>query len=389
MSVVWPFKSREELVETLEWKTDVLEPINREQRIALRDFPRRSFNLSHSVSELGLSAARAAIRQDDDFLVPDWTQPINVGALEIKSDSDPILKPSYYYGFEEGANVLIWQSESEFEAVTVDHIDSNDGLILSNVSNVYSRAKLYPLLSCKPTSQLNGRLLGKRRAEMQIQFTSYLSADIAASSYSQYRTLDVVSECPVLGGGALSQSIANDFLTFDAGFGEPYNKRARGFVDLLFTMRWHFSTKQSVYIFKKWLYSIKGRLTAFWISTRQQDLEPAATISSGGTTVTVFDFPGLSLLGRDSGFDIDITSTAGASYYRQVTSFVAGTPVNGRATVNMTISSSLGVQLTTGNIKRISFLRCARLESDSIQITHRANAGARSQVLCREVPFPS
>jgi hypothetical protein len=145
-------------------------------------------------------------------------------------------------------------------------------------------------------------------------------------------------------------------------------------------MRWHEFTRTAIWDLRKWLHTRRGRQTAFWLSSRGKDLTPAAGIS--GTTITVFS----DIVSRPAPFDIDITDTSGNSSYRQVSDSVAGSPVNGRPTVDLTINSTLTLSLP--EIKQISYMRCARFDADRIELEHRASAGTAVQVPCIEVPVP-
>jgi hypothetical protein len=76
----------------------------------------------------------------------------------------------------------------------------------------------------------------------------------------------------------------------------------------------------------------------------------------------------------------------GTSHYRRVSNVSAGSPVGGRATSNLTISSSLTVLLS--DIRRISLLRCCRLDSDRVEIEYIGAGNAVVAVPCIETPEP-
>ena len=57
---LWPFPAAQEIMEVLEWRTDVLTSRAGEQRIALRPHPREIVTFRHRLDALGM--ARAADR---------------------------------------------------------------------------------------------------------------------------------------------------------------------------------------------------------------------------------------------------------------------------------------------------------------------------------------
>lgn len=59
---LWPFAASGEIIEVLEWNTNVLTSRAGEQRIALRTLPREIVTLTHRVDALGLAKANELAR---------------------------------------------------------------------------------------------------------------------------------------------------------------------------------------------------------------------------------------------------------------------------------------------------------------------------------------
>lgn len=383
MPQVWPFPPLQGLSENLEWNTDIIETASVEQRIALRDLPRRSFQLRHNITELQYAAAQAYLRQDNEFYIPDWGQGFFIGSLSPGSNTSPISVPDNHFGFDLNSDVLIWESIDQFERTTIEDIDSNGNIILANVSDDYDMARLYPLLTGR-SSELSVNRIGSRRAELSITMTSFSGPDLSESYYDTYRGLDVVTDCPVLSSG-LSEMHSWKFVTYDAGFGSPYSVRDRSLLDVSVSMRWITKNMLETYRLRKFLYRCKGRLKAFWMSSRGEDLSLYQSIGPSDTTITVRDYPNLVALGRDASFDIDITLTDESSYYRQVSSQSEG-PFGSRV---LDIGTSLGASVPLSNVKRISLLRCVRFDSDLITIDHLTKSKIQVYSGLKEVDIPS
>lgn len=380
--IVWPFKPREEVIEALEWRTDVLQSRGQEQRIALRSIPRRIFNLSHVMSDLTYSHAQALIRANqggDGFYLPDWTQAVSVGPLE--PDSAPHIAISETLDI--GDYAVLWDSETNYELVSVE-ADSN-GYLLDSISNTYTSAYFLPaLIALNPEGISVDRGAGSQSLKtisMSLSFICAEERDIAATPAVIYRDLDLLDECPVVAGGEFEETLAWELSTFDNNQNSPEYIRKRNLPDMRYQMRWHEFTRSDKYALKQWLYYRRGRQKAFWMSSRAKDLEPTGDIS--GTTATIYALPELTGLGRDDAFDIEI-KTPTDSFYRRVTSLTTGTPVGERETIDMTLDASV----TASGIQRISFLRCTRFDSDRIELLHRASSGMAVSVNCIEVLEP-
>jgi len=378
MRYVWPFKIREPLIESLEWATDVFRAKAGEQRLALRTSPRRIFSFDHVFTDQEYSYARTLIRLGqgaDGFYVPDWSQPLRLGSVSAGTGI-PITEDVSYLDI--GERALLWGSKTQYEVV--EYVDDSNGPKLAEVQGSYSDARLVPLWEGFAPEGLSTARGGARISISSIEFIVTENEDLSDSDYPQYREHDVVTTCPVIGSGDFSENIVWPVTTFDNLSSSPYYLRQRSMPDNMFQMRWHEFSRRDIWELRRWLHSRRGRQKVFWLSSRAKDLEPADDIS--GTTVTVFSTVGL----RPPPYDIDVTENDGTSSYRQVTDVVAGTPIGGRQTVDLTIDSSLAVSLS--DIKRISYLRCARFDSDRIELEHGAAAGTSVSVPCIEVPVP-
>ena len=377
---IWPFPPRDGMIESLEWMTDVLRAKSAEQRIAMRIAPRRSFIMEHVRYDYDYSAARTLVRDamgGTGFLVPDWGQSTRIGAV---ASGASVAVSADLSSVDMGDTALLWESVSKYEQVGIT-IDSS-GVTLDTVANTYTDARLLPLWAAHMPDGLGAQRVGARINQLSVAFQVYENTDLGASTYAQYRGHDIVPSCPVLGDGTLDDSLSWPLSAFDNMTGIPDYLRQRSIPDMQFTMRWHETTRADIYALRQWIHSRRGKQKAFWLSSRGNDFEPAASIS--GTTVKVFAVDGL--IDRAVPFDIDVTGTNGTSYYRRVTLLSAGTPVGGRSTINMTIDSALSVALA--NIKRISEFRCARFDADRIELQHMAVAGVSVSVPCIEIPVP-
>jgi hypothetical protein len=358
----WPFAPRIEMIEELEWLTDLFMAKGGEQRTAIRINPRRTMNFSHLLGSYDYVSAIALMRknQGSGFYVPDWPASVELGAA-----SGTINVPD---GFP--LKAMVRQSIDQYEVIDVVRDPGGD---IGEALGSYTNARLIPVYTGYCPEGLSNDRGAAGINICSAAFTIYDTADICATEYPQYRGHDVVEDCPVVGAGTFSESIDWPLSVFDNQASAAEYLRSRTIPDVKFEMRWHEFTAPRIKTLIKWLYSRRGRQKAFWISSRGKDLEPVGSIA--GTNLTIYSRPGLSSL---AGIDVSVDGQ-----YRQVTAVTPGTSVGGRDTLDLTIAT-----LTNPDIKRISFLRCARFDSDRIELLHRAAEGTAVRIPCIEIPVP-
>lgn len=377
---IWPYKPRGEVIEALSWRTDVFRAKSAEQRIALRIAPRREFNYSHVLTDYQYAGARALIRSvqaGDGFLVPDWGQAVELGAVPIGSAHG---LTGDYSEYDFGDTALLWESVDNHEQV--DFSDDSNGTSLGAVTNEYTNAYLLPLWPAICHGGLSASRIGANLNQCEIAFIITENTDLGYSDYSQYRSQDVMPSCPII--GSLDDQIVWPATAFDNEQSSPELIRQRDIPDYSFSMKWHHFLNSDIWSLRQWLHSRRGRQKVFWFSSFSKDYEPAASVS--GTTLTTYALPGITGIGHTTAYDLEVKAKDGTSYYRRVTSATTGTPIGTRSTLDLTIDSTLTIDLA--DIERISYLRLARFDVDRIELAHMAAGGTQVQAVCREVEEP-
>lgn len=378
---VWPFKSREVFTESLAWRTDIIRAKGSEQRFALRRDPRRVFDIQHTLTAPEYTAARALVRQDEQFQVPDWPLAIDAGAV-APGASVPIAIDEPDINLSAGDSAVLWQSSSQYELVMIDSVDSA-GVVLTAVLGTYTRATFVPAYTANAPEGLRGARPAGAYMSGDIEFLITYARAVEESSYATYRGHDLVDDCPVVASQSFNEPINWPYESVDNELGVARFFNTRNIPDPVYMMRWHVFTRTALYELRKFLNSRRGRWKAFWLSSFGRDFELAAGISSVATTVQVFAPAGVIDLGRDS-FDINIHTAAG-DYYRQVLSYLPGSDVDGKPTLVLTIDSALGDNLQVDDVERVSYLRCLRFNADRIELEHKAASGVSVAVPVLEI----
>ncbi len=382
---LWPFRPVGEVVEVLEWRTDVLRARAGEQRHRLRERPRRQWHFNHEFTAEEQSAARAIVRGASSFLVMDWVRVVYVGAVTAGS-SVSLAMATAGYGLAAGQSVVLWNGMTDYEVCTVESV-APAALVLAFVATPRAATRIYRLDVAHLAVELS---ITRPTGPTQYASISFESPGVdvpAATAYAQYRGHDVLPMVPVAGGG-LPESLNWPIEVFDNETGRVSTTRGRDLVDDKFMMRWLYRAAEDAEIqaLRAWVASRCGRWLAFWESSWQKDLVAAADIGAAATVLRVFAPAGVSSLGRST-FDLEIVA-GGNVWYRRVTAVSAGPAVGGRPTFDLTLDSALGVAVSTAAFGRISFLRCARFAADRIELLHRPGEGLSVAVPCIEVPVP-
>lgn len=384
MAFVWPFKPLNELIEALEWQTDVIKAKSAEQRIALRNKPRRTFQMQHVLTDYNRGAAGSLflVAQGDpsyEFELPDWTQATRVTEVLNQSAVALDFDPQY---FDFGDTALIWENENKFERVTVEI--SSSGIVIDGLDQDYANCYIMPLWAAVSPGGFESNRIGANLNQLQASFTTTDNSDLSGSEYPQYRGQDVVDDCPVIGSGTLQDTMTWETSAFDNQQNAPYFLRQYDKPSQRLTMRWHAKTAQERWVLRRFLHSRRGKQKAFWLSTSSQDFEPVGSIN--GTNLNVYNNGGNITGGFSDPFDIEVKADDGTIYRRQVTAMTAGADVGYRPTWDMTLDTAINEG--TRAISRVSFLRCVRFDADRIELLHRAVVGMTVQVPCIEVPLP-
>jgi hypothetical protein len=380
---LWPFMPVGEIVEVLEWRTDVLRARAGEQRFRLRERPRRQWVFKHLFDAEKQASARAILRSATSFQVPDWIKSIYSGPVSAGS-SVSITMDTTGLGLVAGGSVVLWNGMSDFEVCTIESVSAG-ALVLEFVATARN-ATIYRADQAHAAVEL---AISRPAGPLQrgdIVFESPAVDVHAATTYAQYRGHDVLPVVPRPGGGSLAEDMAWPVERFDNGSGLVSTSAMRDLPDDRFMMRWHVFGAADIAELRAWIASRFGRWLAFWQSTWQRDLVAAADITAVATTLRVFAPAGAASLGR-AAFDLEI-QTPGGVFLRRVTNAVAGPAVSGRPTYDLTIDSALGVAVTAASFGRISYLRYARFNADRIELLHRPGEGLAVSVPCIEVPVP-
>lgn len=371
------------ITERLEWLTEVLESYDgTEQRIRLRQIPRRSFEyrfllegLDVRVLEHLLFAWGARI-----YALPVWTDvSILAGEAAVGSTTLTVQNVANSDYHADGLAVL-WRSNTQHEAVEILSI-TGDTLTLK-----------LPLSRSWPSGT---RVFPARLARIEGEVALARPTDTIAIGRCRFRVEDVTAPAAVDYGPAYRDYLVFDWrpdrsvdiedkwrrkvavidygtglATFDDQSGKPIIGR---------TLTWLLSDRSKVSAFRGWLAARAGRAYPCWLPTFESDLEVVHTVAATDTGIIVRNvgyarFVAANPLRRD----LRIITTAG-TFYRRIT----GANEISDDEELLSLDVPLGVTLQPQQFLQVSYLELSRLDQDVIEIHWETDSIARVQLSTR------
>jgi hypothetical protein len=367
---LWPFPATQEITEVLEWRTDVLQSRAGEQRIALRSHPREIVTLQHRCDALGMARAAELVRAGlaGEWLVPLWhmavqpTADIAQGATEIPVDTTVA-------DFRVGEAVAIAVDGREASRVEIVSVGADRLILAEPLGALLPAANLAPQrFSIAPVraASLSAtvEIVRRRQNDGMVTATFVLrdAPNFTTPAMPSYLGRPVQTD-PSLTRSPITVSLRRSVEYVDNGFGpvvlEPLrDKFERGET---ITLKAQGATKR--WALRRWLWSLRGRQTSFWLPTWGRELQLRAAMTSGSTLMRAAPIA-------------DIAGYAGRAILLEMPSGLRFRTITAAVTESadhrLTLSSNLGDPVAINT--RVHFLTLVRSDADRIEIRHGAVA---------------
>ena len=370
--LLFPFRPERHVLESLEWRTDVLEAwAGAEQRIRLRTAPRQGYEMecmgwgSHERArmDLLLSAGHGGL-----FGLPVWTEMRSLAA-ELPAGSGSIPVSTAHADYRAGGLALLWSAYHHAEAVQVAEILPGELVLGAPTSAAHpARSLVMPLRLARLLGQYGreDHVAGNAPSRYRLQWVVTDNQDLAGDPAPvQYLGYEVLTDPYLLTGQTIHRQIERPLEVVDPGLG-AWAQFARTDYPLISTeQRWRLGSRAAVWAMRRWLHRRAGRCNPVWIPTWRQDLSPVATIGAAATTIRVCDVDYRTLgLGRPTREHVAVMLTDGTIFLRRITDATAGDP----GEEILTIDSALGAEIPAGSVRRISYLSLHRMAADRVEI---------------------
>lgn len=379
--VMFPYEPEAPLTERLLFLTDVLESIDgTEQRVSLRKAPRQEF-IMKLVREDGPERQKIDMLAFDwtsrVFGIPLWTQPSFLTGAATAGQSSVNVDDTTLGEFRADGLAIVYESEDKFDALEVLSVGSTVVNFKSPLLNNYSvGARVMPLRTAVTSVPVKERKYAVNLAEFEITMR-VLDNDVDLSDVTGWPTYNskVLLSDPNAIDTTLDGDIARSITVFDNEAGKfsqdsTWNRARHGSAKTFITRN-----RSGLWSVRKLLHALRGKQVSFYLPTFTKDVTLAVAYASGDPAITIVNV-GYARYAkqRTPKLDMRIILTNGTIFTRTVSSSAEVDP----ATEQLTLSTSIGQNITPAQVARIEFLEKVRIDNEEITIEHQdANGTAK------------
>lgn len=384
---VWSFRAnwREPMSERLSFLTDVLTASEgAEQRRSLRPTPRRSFEADFLLTGPERTFWDLFINKlgGGEVTVPLYWETVTLGSALTATVSDRIAFDTTYreWPYLEGRLALLMgKTALDYEVVEIASVDDDGVDLVAPVSRPWPKGtKLLPLRRAvlDQIGDLNHKTAGTATATVQFRVIGPNPWTPAADASPTRDGLPIFLSEPNWVED-LTAEMGRDIALLDTTVGRTYQIDSLGRVRLGQAHRWFLPGRQKLAGFRDLIYRHLGRTGAFWLPTFKADFRLAASAGSAATQITVENVGFFYTGGPTSGREYIAIKHDGGTILRKILSVVPGTTA---ATEKLNLDAPLGLALSPGQVRRISFADVARFDTDEFEIVHYGGADAHHDV---------
>lgn len=378
--VLWPFVPDTGYDETMEWKTDLLDSFNNEQRLALREAPRQTFSHKFLLDEQQFSRAKAISTQ--------WAH--RVYGIAVWDEVTPLLNGltagSSFIAFDT-ANadyrdddlIMLWASDTNLAALEITTVTPTGVNLKLPLDKNWPKCYIAPLRFARTLSGVEYGRAANKYITAKAQFLVTQNKDLGDNgSFPTYRGKPVMTDRSAVVGD-LSEKIVRTIDMFDNGSGPIQIDIASNWVRFMQTISFIKNNKADVWKLRKWIHARRGKQRAFWLPSWNRDLVILQDVASTASSITV------SPIGYPLYYtvkDIMIQLLNGTRIFARVTS--GSTDNDGNEALSL--SAQIGTAFATTDIDFVCFMSHVRFDTDLVTFNHRDVGQVSTSIALAETP---
>lgn len=358
------------VTETLSWLTDVQNAANGTQlRQPLREVPRREWEFGVIAEGVERQIMENALY---DWSSRTWALPVWVDmtwlTASITAGTSVVAIDTTNLDFVEGGLVAFYRSATSFELAEILALTSNSITLKQALAKAWGTGdRIVPARTATLTDFPTLNRKHDERVDAQLRFAA--SEDCAwpaiapATTYLGIPVLETRTDEPQ----DLAAMYRRQIVTLDNDVGTPTIDDFSNLTWVTQPFYWLVQGRAQRAALRSLLYWLDGRGNALWLPSWNADITLAATLVADATTMTVVA-SGITrfVFGKPGRRHIRIELKSGTVYYRQLT---AAAEVDDQ-TEQLVLDSALGAQVMPAQIRQISWLMLATLNSDRVEIGH-------------------
>lgn len=383
--VPWVYRPGAQVLERLEWLTDVIPSYNgAEQRVRLRGSPRRALEAEFLLTGNDRRTAENLLHggQARAWAVPVWMDAQRLTTAASSGADTLAVEDTTTRDFHVGGAVYVGTGPGAFEVGTVESMTAASITLADPlVSGWPAGADVLPLRAARMPDDMRVSRFDFDTIYGQVRFEC-IGAGGGVTGVDPgpvYRGAPVLLMRPNWTEDVDSR-LLRKLAALDAGTGPLFYDDEAGGPIRQQSHRWLLAGRAELHAFRQWLYARQGRLVDFWLPSWADDLRLVASAGSSSLQIDVENCGYTGRVAQDIGRrDIRIELASGASITRRIT----GSAVVSASVERLTVDTSLGTAIAPADIVRISFLDRVRLDADAAEIAWWTWDSAESRLLTR------
>lgn len=369
--LLFPFEPEGEMLESLEWATDVMESYDgTEQRVGLRTAPRQRIEFE-VLTEEGIADTKLRALLFDwlarPFGLPIWFE-MRLLTAAVSSGSLTISAPTADADFRVGSLAMIYENQDVLEVLEIASTTSTTITFESQLANSYTaKAYVMPVRTAHAVTQVSRTNTANNVSTTQIAFITLDNVDLSDTTGAALHSSKVLLDDANFMDRNINENFTRRVKVIDSVTGQYQQLSGVDRSRTSLRKRWQAKTRADLWRIRKLLHSFAGKRTSFFLPSFRRDLVLIQDIGPSSTTIRISNcsFTQLYKSRRPYG-DLRIVLTSGTTYVRQIT----GSAVDGSDEV-LTLASSLsGSSISVASVSRIEFVSMVRIADDKARIVH-------------------
>lgn len=374
--VLCQFPPQQGIVETLEWKTDIIEAYDgTEQRSGTRLSPRQRLQFSILTQERHDMNMRSLMFGwlSNIFGIPIWFEQSPLLAANAIGDT-LVLCDTTVYDFRVGSLVMVYQDVDTYDIAQVGAKSSTSLTLSSELSFNYKvgNTVVMPVrVGYAVTTPAHHRSVNNNE-QTDIEFIVQDNIDLSdATGQALYQSKYLLDDSNYLSDGSSTMDDAWDrpVVVIDNDQGNPvqFSRVDRSRPHL--AKGWSLADQANVWRVRRLLHAINGSRTTFFLPSFRADLQLVLDVAGGGTTLRcAHDGYSDFMQGLRPQGDVRVVLKNGTIYVRQVTGATTDLIANQAViTINSQLSASA---VHVSDVDHIELVALVRIADDKAVLNH-------------------
>lgn len=384
----WYLSPMGDILETLQWKTDVIATFANEQRFALRNNPRRSLKYKHTLNSVDAFNARELLKSEE-LLFPVWTDPLWSGTLTVTTFpvfTSASAAAQLSIGDYVFVHNILPEGFPSYGVAEVTAIVGND--ITIDANGIEDPVDIYPCVNCMTLSEHGITRQYKRAMALEVTGISKVGKALTSNNINTletYKGLPVMRQANCIGTGNTEESYTSGMELLDNSVSLLEAATIRSLDRHLLPVSWfpHEDTKYQEIL--TLLQYCKGQWKPFWLPDYLEGFRLLTDLVSGSSTIKVAAPNNVHVI-KEAPFTLEVEMLVNATQLRVVAVNIAPN-LAGVPAYEFELETPLTVDVAKEEVRSLSYLHCVRLASDQIEILHLMFGGKRITTNVLEVPL--